>query len=556
MNLTIFPNSLPGNGKGHVKRAEQIQHDLSGYHTVRLVNQEEFQNNAYDNDGLLVFDQRETGERDFRLSKGKSAIALDEGGLFRDEMDYLVDTLPNLEKSQANVRAFHRCFDKRKAELRFPPEKILITFGGEDEKNLSSLLLDFFMDQGLDKKFSITLVQGPGFKRTQWPLGLRVLKNPENIDKEILASDLVFTHFGLSCFEALYQGVSVLLVNPSKYHEQLGRKAGLLSLGVNCIKKQCFFRLFNNPKKTLKRFSHQLANYLKTPELLSQILGNLRPEAINRCPLCDEHKNKAIGRFPNKTYFQCRNCALIYAIPFSRRENPYEESYFFDDYKKQYGKTYLEDFDNIKKNSFDRLKIMLGLMASDKKRGFLDIGCAYGPFLAAVNDSGHLAQGIEISSHAVDYVTRKLKLPCLCCDVEKDFPSFEQTFDGVSFWYVLEHFALLKSLLSNVNKCMKIGGILALGLPNSQGISMIKNKLAYLKAHPDDHFTLWKPGTIKKQLKLAGFRLRRIRITGHHGERFPVFGKIKAMGGILNQLSRFFGLGDTFEVYAEKERDI
>jgi hypothetical protein len=59
-------------------------------------------------------------------------------------------------------------------------------------------------------------------------------------------------------------------------------------------------------------------------------------------------------------------------------------------------------------------------------------------------------------------------------------------------------------------------------------------------------------------MKKAGFTVKKIVITGHHPERFPLAGRLITgkkgpLYGFLLLLSRIFGLGDTFEVYAVKD---
>jgi len=61
----------------------------------------------------------------------------------------------------------------------------------------------------------------------------------------------------------------------------------------------------------------------------------------------------------------------------------------------------------------------------------------------------------------------------------------------------------------------------------------------------------------KKALALAGFKVKKIVMTGCHPERFPLLGKFaknkeSAMYRLLMAISNIFGLGDTFEVYAKR----
>jgi hypothetical protein len=62
----------------------------------------------------------------------------------------------------------------------------------------------------------------------------------------------------------------------------------------------------------------------------------------------------------------------------------------------------------------------------------------------------------------------------------------------------------------------------------------------------------------KKALALAGFKVKKILVTGHHPQRFPVLGKFaknkkSPVYWILLAISKIFGLGDSFEVYAQNK---
>jgi len=77
----------------------------------------------------------------------------------------------------------------------------------------------------------------------------------------------------------------------------------------------------------------------------------------------------------------------------------------------------------------------------------------------------------------------------------------------------------------------------------------------FLENSPGDHFTIWSPRMVRKALGLAGFNVKKIIVSGHHPERFPLFGKFaknkkSPLYWLLLAVSKIFSLGDTFEVYA------
>jgi 2-polyprenyl-3-methyl-5-hydroxy-6-metoxy-1,4-benzoquinol methylase len=246
---------------------------------------------------------------------------------------------------------------------------------------------------------------------------------------------------------------------------------------------------------------------------------------------------------------------------FKPADTAYTEKYFFENYKKQYGKTYLEDFPNLVSLAKRRLKIIKELLGASGGGlpAILDIGCAYGAFLDTAKSEGFTPQGIDISEDAVRYVKDTLKIDAVAADFERDNAAVSgRSFNVVTLWYVIEHFADVKSVLEKSRALLPAGGILAFSTPNSAGISALKSKTNFLKNSPADHVTVWNAGDVKAQLQSFGFDVKKIVITGHHPERFPFAGRYienkyfasKIIRHLFLLISKLFGLGDTFEVYA------
>jgi 2-polyprenyl-3-methyl-5-hydroxy-6-metoxy-1,4-benzoquinol methylase len=243
------------------------------------------------------------------------------------------------------------------------------------------------------------------------------------------------------------------------------------------------------------------------------------------------------------------------------RVNPppveYEREYFFEEYKKQYGKTYLEDFPNLKKTAKRRLKIIKSLIRERQTQAsLLDIGCAYGPFMAAAREEGFSPAGIDPAEDAVRYVQKKLGFSA----VQGFFPhtpspSPFSPFNIITLWFVIEHFNDCSPALAEIRKLLKPGGILAFSTPSFKGISGRKNLRKFLLNSPADHWTIWSPFMVKKALNRSGFKVRKTVTTGIHPERFPLIGKFakrkkSPLYWVLLAVSNIFSLGDTFEVYA------
>ncbi|MDR1128708.1 MAG: class I SAM-dependent methyltransferase [Treponema sp.] len=251
----------------------------------------------------------------------------------------------------------------------------------------------------------------------------------------------------------------------------------------------------------------------------------------------------------------------------------YGAAYFSDSYRRQYGKTYLEDFPGLKKAGKARLRRIRGILAKSAPRvppelgprpgRLLDIGCAFGPFLAAAAEDGFEPEGIDPAAEAVAYVRDKLRIPA----VQGFFPDRipgesgrEQGFAAITLWYVIEHFPDPRKALAGIHRLLRPGGVLAWSAPSFSGISARKSPLEFLRASPGDHWTVWDPRRVSRILGGFGFEVRKTVITGHHPERFPVIGGLfKGRRGLAYRfcsgISRVLGWGDTFEVYAVKRAD-
>ncbi len=581
MKVLVRPSFKKGQGSGHLRRSVRFVRELGdegyllledclkysgrsvrelitslGITQPKLKIREKF--NSCEHWDLIVLDNKATDLKEFkRFAASALVVGIDEGGRARDFFPYLIDTLPGTEtKNRANINSISLLdLPKRvKESLQFPFQNILISFGGEDPENLSLRLLKVLLSDSIFRREQITVVQGSLFTRKSWPREIRILKDVWDLKNLLMEFDLVFTSYGLTCFESLAAGVPVILLNPSPYHKRLCLKMSIPEIGVINPNRRKLKRLlkerlrFEDLLKRMRIIRHKRDASVKS--LLASISVN-----DTACPVCRAQFNPVVARFRMRSYFRCRICGIIYLQSFAKEAVGYGEDYFSIEYKRQYGKTYIEDFNNIEKISLRRLKEIERSFPGRECKSVLDVGCAFGPFLKAALDQGYEPVGLDISTQAVEYVREVLKLPCyqgsfeeLCADSSVDLFS-PKSFDLITMWFVIEHFSRLDHVLSEVNTMLKPGGIFAFSTPNGTGVSAKQNLSSFLEKSPADHYTVWSPGLAVSILQRFGFQIRRIVITGHHPERFPC---VNIMRRLMPAASKIFKLGDTFEVYAEK----
>ncbi len=507
---------------------------------------------------LVVVDKRSTTVSEMeQWDRSKWLfVGVDEGGDARGMFHLLIDTLPFPGGDSANISDI--CLlDLPGGEFRRkePPAlkslkgaDILVSFGGEDPFHLTEEVLSFFEQFNRIHLENITVVEGPLFGKRPYSPEVRVLKNVDSLREILYRYDLVFTSFGLTAYEAVCAGSYAVLLNPTEYHSRLAQKAGFSEVGVGRIRKKELTRFLNDPGK------------IKIPSLgcgecgdrsLGEVISSLVPSPVKSCPVCGSRDRESVSRFSDRSFFRCSTCSIIYQVHFAPLENSYRKDYFFSEYMRQYGKTYLDDFPNLRKLAGERLKIINKYTSGGK---LLDVGCAYGPFLAEAEAEGFEPSGVELVNEAADYVSGELGFEVVRGTFEK--AEITGTFDVVTMWYVIEHFTELKSVLEKVNAILRSGGLFAFSTPNSSGITGKSGR--FFSGSPADHYTVWNPESAVRILTSMGFEVKRIRITGHHPERFPGFlGRAEGIGRkILSGISRMTGLGDTFEVYAVKVRSI
>jgi 2-polyprenyl-3-methyl-5-hydroxy-6-metoxy-1,4-benzoquinol methylase/spore coat polysaccharide biosynthesis predicted glycosyltransferase SpsG len=604
-SILIVPCCEEGRGGGHLNRCISLTNDLrsagreaylylqektekinnllqiKNFDASRILNKNQI-NRPF---GLVILDRYQTPHDELlQWKKIAPVIGIDEGGCYRDYFDFLIDILipEGFEPPPANITSC--CLldlpQKRKSEqdTKNSNLKILIAFGQEDAAELGLSAIKKLAQMNF-KEAEITLLKG-GLNNSKLPIpgNIKVLDSIPNLADHLYEYDIVITHYGITAYEALCAGVKVFLDHPTHYHKKIARAAGFSD--INQIKNLTTNHTNKHEQtRTATRFRTisswcSCGSWSKTKEgNLPDLINSFSPQVNKTCPLCGKEANKhSLARFPDRTYRRCSKCGVIYMDRAYPPPIEYEKEYFFESYKKQYGKTYLEDFPNLVAMAKRRLKVILRKLhtkSAKKQRSqsggngyyppiVLDIGCAYGAFLSAAKEEGFLPFGIDPAGDAVRYVQETLSIPA----VQGFFPDYplstpnSQLYDVVTMWYVIEHFTDVLTVLAELKKLLKPGGILAFSTPSFSGVSGRKSLIKFLENSPADHYTIWSPKMCKKALAIAGFKVKKIAMSGCHPERFPLLGKFaknkkSLLYRLLMAVSKILRLGDTFEIYAK-----
>jgi len=548
-----------------------------------------FNQNSTDQIEAVILDRFQTPLNEILFWKNIAPlIGIDEGGSCRDKFDFLIDILipKNFIKPFANITSPELLFSAnpenhletfQNKKIKTGSFKILIAFGHEDSAGLGTKTAKLLLKLKKNKKLNIdiTLIKGAlSEKNENLKLdNVNIVDVIQDLASRLHEYDLVITHYGITAYEARFAGTHVLLDHPTNYHKKLAKTAGFISFSIKKLTAELHKKNKSIASENTYNQLFEKKQKIQSAPLnisLAELINGFSPMINKRCPVCGAEKGISISRFSDRTYRLCANCDIIYMDRINQMPFEYDKDYFYESYIKQYGKTYLDDFENIKNTGKRRLKLITEILQRYAKTrkdnkdktlpSLLDIGCAYGPFLAAAKEEGYSPFGIDPVKDAVSYVQNKLNIPA----VHGFFPiphiesNTAGSYNVITMWYVIEHFTDCITVLDEVKKLLKKGGVFAFSTPSFSGISGRSSPARFLKSSPADHFTVWRPKMCKKALASYGLKLKKIVSAGHHPERFPVLGKFAVnknslMYKTLYAISCLFRLGDTFEVYGIKQ---
>lgn len=558
MSILLVPELTVGRGSGHLRRCIRLLRSLpdarlfigeypkefapliSGVPGDRIVD-------TLSDADMIVCDRFSLSATECaRFRRHAPVIGLDVGGSGRDACDFLVDTLPRLDGASANVVALGADAEPIVEKLHPGSDRrLLVTFGGEDRARLTERVVDE-LTRHPGRSYKITVVR-PAMREISVPDTVTVLEPQDGLLPVLAEHAKVITSFGLTAYEARSVGCDVLLVHPSQYHADLAQAGGFRSAGVGRPKQMALRRFLAR-----KAYPVPGNRGVSTPPTLTSILTNVSSPALRSCPV-DADAGRVVFRNDEKTYRKCERCGLVFLQRFRGDEERYGAEYFMEEYAAQYGRSYLEDFSHIKSMGARRLAVIDSLTVPG--RDLLDIGCAYGPFLAAAADHGFRACGVDVAEAPVEYVRRTLGMPAIAGDIREKSVQEQLSssgFDVVTLWYVIEHFPDLASIFEALSNLVRVGGVLALSTPYGRGVSARRSPESFFRESPRDHFTIWDRESAKGVLARYGFSVERLVSTGHHPERYPLVKKRLVPKGFAAAHSRLAGWGDTFEIYARK----
>ncbi|MEM9775017.1 MAG: class I SAM-dependent methyltransferase [Chloroflexota bacterium] len=149
----------------------------------------------------------------------------------------------------------------------------------------------------------------------------------------------------------------------------------------------------------------------------------------------------------------------------------------------------------------------------DQPGKVLDIGCATGLFLGAMQQNGWECTGIEPSQYASEYARSQYGLEVVTGTLE-DTQMPSNSFDVVTMWDVLEHVDDPMETLNEVNRLLKPNGLLVVSLPNPNSVEASIFGDSWIGWDRPRHLNIFSTEVIKKYLDKTGYQFEKVESFG------------------------------------------
>lgn len=243
-------------------------------------------------------------------------------------------------------------------------------------------------------------------------------------------------------------------------------------------------------------FSDVLSDPVKKGQLLRQ----------RSCPNCEETASVVEASKDGFDIVKCRACDLLYVNPLFD-ERAYIDLYDSNDYNSIVTQISISSHE-YRRDRFgvERAEFIDRHHEPTLPKTFLEIGCASGFTLEAIEKLGWDATGLELTAASVDFGKGRglniLREPL------EEFDAKKKKFSAIALFDVLEHLSDPRATLKLVHELMCDGGNLFLYVPNWN--SATRYLLGVEDSHfiwPTHHLTYFTPETLADMLERAGFEM-------------------------------------------------
>ncbi|MAI28679.1 MAG: hypothetical protein CMP38_00580 [Rickettsiales bacterium] len=238
------------------------------------------------------------------------------------------------------------------------------------------------------------------------------------------------------------------------------------------------FGSLNKFLKETERDEH-LERLNKKREFFKRKIENAKNQRKRDCLICGSNKKELVFVKSGFKHVLCKSCGFFYVDPTFNEEVTHSNFLNEDSYTKV-----LMNKANI---NLDKKKFLYALQKLNinlKNKKVLDIGCGFGFFLDVAQEHGCEVYGSELNQSCLKLLKKK-KIPLI-----NNYENYNEKFDIVSLWLVLEHLFDPALLLRQIHKLLKKNGKLIINIPNYKSLSarILKDKCSMFSGEQHINF--------------------------------------------------------------------
>lgn len=219
---------------------------------------------------------------------------------------------------------------------------------------------------------------------------------------------------------------------------------------------------------------------------------------LNACYLCgcttSKKRDGTVRDNPELDVLECESCGLVFLSSFNHIEKGFYEN------------------SGMHQSELDINKWLIQSAADDERRfnqfrrrienqSVLDFGCGAGGFLTLAKQVARKVCGIEVESRLKPYFMEN------ALDVRCELDEFDEKFDVVTLFHVLEHFPNPSELLKKLANILKPGGQILIEVPNANDalITLYRSEAFTQFTYWSCHLFLFNASTLSRLARDSGF---------------------------------------------------